>query len=246
MEGSESAVSESISALHDFHLARLRVYAEDEATWRAIDWVMFETIPLLREGKAIRAAMESLYRELADRYSNSTEGTWWKKPYWTSFVFPEGKAPDGSSVSEIVQTMFDGETAQTVYPSAIGINCTSPAYIRGLTEQMSQQMAKILENASSTSLIRQNPPAFVLYPDGGLVYDVVTRTWHAPKNAPSVDGRTNGEGSWAKNVGQVAKWAAEQQYKTEGGSQPVWRQVLVGGCCKAAYTEIAGLRKELQ
>ena len=239
------SLSQSISALRDFHLSRLRVYAEDETTWRAIDWIMFETIPLLREGQAIRLAVESLYRELGDRYSDSDD-SWWRKPYWTSFVFPDGKAPDGSSVGEIVQMMFDSETAQTVYPSAIGINCTSPAYIRGLTEQMSQCMADILEEASETDLIRQHPPAFVLYPDGGLVYDVVTRTWHAPRNAPSVDGPANGEGSWAKNVGQVARWAAEQKYAGRQGSQPVWRQVLVGGCCKSGYAEIAGLRKELQ
>lgn len=207
---------------------------------------MFETIPLLREGQAIRAAMETLYRQLGDRYSGSGEDAWWRKPYWTSFVFPEGKAPDGSAVSEIVQTMFDGETPETVYPSAIGINCTSPAYIRGLTEQMSNQMAKMLKNASRTSMIRQHTPAFVLYPDGGLVYDVVTRTWHAPKDAPSVDGPSKGESSWAKNVGQVAKWAAQQEYNMEEGSQPVWRKVLVGGCCKSGYAEIAGLRKELQ
>ena len=207
---------------------------------------MFETIPLLREGQAIRLAVESLYRELGDRYPSNDRNAWWKKPYWTSFVFPDGKAPEGSSVNEIVQTMFAGETPDTVYPSAIGINCTSPAYIRGLTEQMSQRMAVILEESDETNLVRQSPPAFVLYPDGGLVYDVVTRTWHAPKNAPSVDSAASGEDSWARNVGQVAKWAAEQEYPAKEGSQPVWRQVLVGGCCKSGYAEIAGLRQELQ
>ncbi|KAJ9100050.1 hypothetical protein QFC20_005574 [Naganishia adeliensis] len=236
----------SVSALRDFHLSRLRVYANEEATWRAVDWVMFETIPLLREGEAIRTAMEDLYRELATRYGAAdANDTWWKKPYWTSFVFPEGTSPDASHVSTIVEKMFGGENAETVYPSAIGINCTSPAYIRNLTEQMTNSMAKVLKSASDDSLLLQQPPAFVLYPDGGLVYDVVTRTWHAPKNAPSVDASSDAERSWAKNVAQVARWAAEQEVTTSTGTRPVWRQILVGGCCKSGYKEIAGLRAEL-
>lgn len=243
---SESAVTQSISALRDFHLSRLRVYANDERTWRAVDWVMFETIPLPREGQAIRTAMEDLYRELAGRYGASDNSDiWWKKPYWTSFVFPEGRSPDASPVSTIVETMFSGENAETVYPSAIGINCTSPAYIQDLTEQMTRAMEKVQQKASSDSLLRRNSPAFVLYPDGGLVYDVVTRTWHAPKNAPSVDPSGDAEGSWAKNVARVAKWAAAQEVLTGNGTQPVWRQILVGGCCKSGYKEITGLRAEL-
>lgn len=236
----------SVSALRDFHLSRLRVYANEDATWRAVDWVMFETIPLLREGEAIRTAMEDLYRELAERYGGEdNDNAWWRKPYWTSFVFPEGTSPDASPVSTIVEKMFGSETAETVYPSAIGINCTSPAYIRNLTEQMTHSMTHILKNASANCILLQHPPAFVLYPDGGLVYDVVTRTWHAPKNAPSVDASSDAEGSWAKNVAQVARWAAEQEVRRDDGTRPVWRQILVGGCCKSGYKEIAGLRAEL-
>lgn len=207
---------------------------------------MFETIPLLREGEAIRTAMEDLYRELATRYGAGDDNeAWWKKPYWTSFVFPEGTSPDASPVPTIVEKMFSNESSGTVYPSAIGINCTSPAYIRNLTEQMTNSMAKVLKSSSDDSLLLRHPPAFVLYPDGGLVYDVVTRTWHAPKNAPSVDASGDAEGSWAKNVAQVARWAAEQEVTTSTGTRPVWRQILVGGCCKSGYKEIAGLRAEL-
>jgi homocysteine S-methyltransferase len=227
-------------------LSRLRVYANEEETWRAVDWVMFETIPLLREGEAIRTAMEDLYQELKGRYGESDNGdAWWRKPYWTSFVFPEGTSPDASPISTIMETMFSGENAETVFPSAIGINCTSPAYIRTLTEQLTESMSNGLKNADDDSLLLRKPPAFVLYPDGGLVYDVVTRTWHAPKNAPSVAASGDAEGSWAKNVAQVARWAAEQEVATSNGSRPVWPQILVGGCCKSGYKEIAGLRAEL-
>lgn len=207
---------------------------------------MFETIPLLREGEAIRTAMEDLYRELATRYgARDSNDTWWKKPYWTSFVFPEGASPDALPVSTIVETMFGDESARTVYPSAIGINCTSPAYIRNLTEQMTHSVAEVLKSASEESLLLQIPPSFVLYPDGGLVYDVVTRTWHAPKSAPSVDASGDTEGSWSKNVAEVARWAAEQEVAMDNGTCPVWKQILVGGCCKSGYKEIAGLRAEL-
>jgi homocysteine S-methyltransferase len=207
---------------------------------------MFETIPLLREGEAIRTAMEDLYGELATRYGAGEDNdAWWRKPYWTSFVFPEGTSPDASPVSTIVEKMFSNESAGTVYPSAIGINCTSPAYIRNLTKHMTKSMAQVLRSASKESLLLQSPPSFVLYPDGGLVYDVVTRTWHAPKNAPSVDASDDAEGSWAKNVARVARWAAEQEVATDNGTRPVWRQILVGGCCKSGYKEIAGLRAEL-
>lgn len=207
---------------------------------------MFETIPLLLEGEAIRAAMEELYHSLAERYEGTSEDSiWWKKPFWTSFVFPAGKAPDASPVSTIVKTMYTRESADSVCPNAIGINCTSPAYIQDLTTQMTETMAQLRAEADTDSPVQQDPPAFVLYPDGGLIYDVITRTWHAPKNAVSSDSSKE-ETSWSKNVGKVAKWAAEQECMTSTGRQPVWRQIMVGGCCKAGYDEIAGLRDEFK
>lgn len=245
-EDGQALASKAKSALEDFHLSRLRVFATDEATWRTIDWIMFETIPLLLEGEAIRAAMEKLYDQLAERYQGKDDGNmWWKKPYWTSFVFPEGTAPDASPVSTIVKTMYDNDSAGSACPNAIGINCTSPAYIQDLTQQMTKAMAQLRAKTDEHSALQQDPPTFVLYPDGGLVYDVITRTWHAPKNAVSSESNKE-ESSWSKNVASVARWAAEQECVTSTGRQPVWKQIMVGGCCKAGYEEIAGLRDQLK
>ncbi|KAJ9115112.1 hypothetical protein QFC22_005442 [Naganishia vaughanmartiniae] len=245
-ENGQAQAAKAKSALRDFHLSRLQVFAAEEATWRTVDWIMFETIPLRLEGEAIRSAMEELYRQLADRYQGKDDGSmWWKKPYWTSFVFPEGKAPDASPVSTIVKTMYSDLSANSVCPTAIGINCTSPAYVQDLTRQMTETMSQLRTEADEHSSLQHDPPAFVLYPDGGLVYDVITRTWHTPKNAVSSE-LNKEETSWSKNVGKVARWAAEQECVTSPGRQPVWRQIMVGGCCKAGYEEIAGLRAELK
>lgn len=251
----------SIIALKDFHLNRLEVFAANEDTWKKIDWICFETVPLVREILAIRLAMGQLSQRLTEKYTNSNEDQSWKRPFWISCVFPGGKFPDTSSVEEVVKHLTLTPTSLTSAPelnlgqselprpTAIGINCTSPAYISSISQAMTLALTNMQREQNSDSP-RDQPPAFVLYPDGGLVYDVLTRTWHAPAPASAAESssisHSTGAGSWAENVGQVAKEVELATWSNGGAETPVWSHVYVGGCCKASYGEIKGLSKVLK
>ncbi|KAJ3523055.1 hypothetical protein NM688_g8788 [Phlebia brevispora] len=60
---SEEDEERATEALKKFHLERLRVFASDRETWDDIDWIAFETVPLRREIRAIRRAMDELRSE---------------------------------------------------------------------------------------------------------------------------------------------------------------------------------------
>lgn len=226
----------SIDALRAFHLARLLTYAEDDATWRAVDWIGFETVPLLREGLAIRQAMHELEETLSIRYGPASE-PWWRKRFWVSFVFPSGKAPDGASPGQIARRML-GESKDGRRPNGLGINCTSPAYIGEIVQEMTRAAAAHSGEAA---------PAFVLYPDGGLVYDPVSKTWQAPASSgPASQATGLDPTSWAESVASVAQTAARSTAKHDGAQRAVWSEVIVGGCCKAGFAEIAALAKRVK
>lgn len=207
----------AISALREFHLQRLQVFASDDNTWSKIDWICFETVPVAREITAIRLALGDLLEE-----TNS-------KRFWISCVFPNGRFPDGSTVNELVARLLSFDEGPE--PEAIGINCTSPAYIDDIAEQMTQAVINYPHRAQ---------PAFVLYPDGGLVYDPPTRTWHVP--SPDLVG-LKGPGSWAHHVAAVAKKMVAA--RAPENDRDVWSRVYVGGCCKAGFDEIRDLNNTL-
>ena len=62
-ERAQEAQSEEV--LTAFHLERLRVYASDKETWHTVDTLVFETILLAREVRAIWQAIATLEDELA-------------------------------------------------------------------------------------------------------------------------------------------------------------------------------------
>lgn len=197
-------------ALAQFHLNRLRAYASDSTTWSRIQWIAFETVPSLAEVRGIRRAMGQLFAEVG------------RKPFWIASAYPGGKHgqmdADGGAVSmdTIVESLVGGGLD---VPDGIGINCTNPAYIQPLAREMTAALA-------SHGLSRK--PMFVLYPDGGSVYDVVTRTWTS-------EGVVSPEG-WAKSVVSTAREALESGE---------WAGAVVGGCCKSSFAEIGALRKEV-
>ncbi len=110
-------------------------------------------------------------------------------------------------------------------PDGLGINCTSPAYLEDLTDQMSQAIH---------DLNRKGSHALVIYPDGGLVYDGITKTWSSPITNGTTSSSLVVGAAWAEKVGAIAKKQAES------GN---WNQVIVGGCCKAGVEEIRELAK---
>ncbi|KAG6830162.1 hypothetical protein H0H92_001891 [Tricholoma furcatifolium] len=199
---------QSILALTQFHLERLLVFARDPETWKIIDIVAFETVPLLREAVAIRHAMLALKDTLI------SEGeTFVEKPWWISFVFPGGKFPQRSredqcpAVCDVVQAALEEKLLPV--PTGIGINCTAPEFIYDLSTEFTGSVEQLQVSTSYH-------PWLVLYPDGGDVFDAATRSWMVA----SADKKDAEAVSLKKAV-----HAAEQ-------CRGIWDGVVVGGCCR--------------
>ncbi|WVR04755.1 hypothetical protein IAU60_001766 [Kwoniella sp. DSM 27419] len=239
--GEAYAVAEEgvIEALAKFHTEKLHIFAMDEPTWRRVDWIAFETIPVIHEIRAIRRAMSRLNDVLARRHPEPEgEGRqWWDKRFWITSPFPNGQHPQvlsGSSgsghehatVNQVVRAMLEGDDTR---PDGMGINCTHPKYLSDLCGQFSKAYVRAQTPANGSNM------RFVLYPDGGQVYDTKTRTW-----SPST--MANGPDDWASQILAIAR-EVEQAKDTEG--QRIWGGVVLGGCCKTSFAEIAALRRLL-
>ena len=209
----------AINELTSFHLSRLVTFSEDEEVWRRIDWIAFETIPLLTEYIAVRRAMGELIKMQRG------------KKFWISSAWPSGSHPQLDStgqhvsVGQVLQAAIGGDE---VPATAVGLNCTNPSYIKALATDFTQELKRIRKEGSVTEDV-----SFVLYPDGGSVYDTVTRTWSSGGLDP---------GSWGRQVSAVAKEVEE----AEQGGEKVWSGVIVGGCCKSGFEEIKALSDALK
>ncbi|WRT64618.1 uncharacterized protein IL334_001551 [Kwoniella shivajii] len=268
---------EATELLSNYHLSKLMTVATHEDTWRKIDWIAFETIPVLHEIKAIRRTMNKLQGILRERYPESfsssdagqtqpqlsdaeecereSQTEWYNKKYWITCAFPNGLHPqhvsnsssdsnsnlDSSSnhhvsVRDLVNVLLDEQNDQSI-PNGIGINCTNPLYLCSLIKQFNESTGS--HNFTQTEALNKNKNkdkgiTFVLYPDGGLVYDVNTRTWSTPSNGPS------NASEWAKGIYEVVQ--SIESAKSHQGTY-IWDGVIVGGCCKTSFEEISALRK---
>jgi homocysteine S-methyltransferase len=234
--------AQSEEALASFHLERLRVYASDKETWRAVDALAFETIPLAREVRAIRRAVAALEDELAPEE---------RKPWWVCTVYAAGEFPEeragGSGngghlgVKEVLASYFDPLPAagsatagsqddvgtRYAVPDAFGINCTATTHVAGVVAAASDALAQ-----TGVARIGDGQPWLVLKPNGGQTYDMDTRVW----DMYDIETRSPGE-KWARQVGDIVHKAVEKG---------VWGGILVGGCCKAGEEELRALSKVLQ
>lgn len=258
---SSSIPSEELAshlALTDFHMRRLRVFAEDERTWSRIDLVAFETTPLLREAKAIREAVARLQSEMDDR----SGGSWAMKPWYISFVFPGGHSPEERwvggpkyDIPTIIETVFlaSAETSSassawatsTNMPYGVGVNCTEPKYLPKLIKEMSETLRSLdLKRSCAASL-----PWLVVYPNGGTQYDVIHKTWVDQSSSPA--------DKWAYEVLEAigtgitsggifsSKGEGDARPPEEAESRVPWAGILIGGCCKASPAHIAALANRL-
>ncbi|KAM0750631.1 Homocysteine S-methyltransferase [Meredithblackwellia eburnea MCA 4105] len=214
-----------------FHLDRL-VHLSESPEFNSLDIYAFETIPIVREARAIRRAV-SLFESL-----NPSRP---RKPFYLSFVFPvspegdfKGKArlqdPDlqhlgqQDLVAAILEATFSPSLAGA-RPDGIGINCTNPLHIQEVVESLATQL--------SQGTLATPAPWFILYPDGGAVYDVVTKTWSNPEGLD--------DDEWAHLVANGVEQCLESTLP--GGVVPTFAGVLAGGCCKAGPSAIKALRR---
>jgi homocysteine S-methyltransferase len=162
----------SVGQLQEWHSERLAVFSADAATWREVDMVAFETVPLVAEIEAVRRSMFAL----AGRGER-------KRRFWISCVFPgEGNSvsalPDGTGVREVVRAMLRGEEGSE-RPSAVGFNCTKIGKAEGLVRAFETAIEELLEEGAV-----EDWPALVLYPDGtnGEVYNTSTCEWEVKES----------------------------------------------------------------
>ncbi|EIN11237.1 Homocysteine S-methyltransferase, partial [Punctularia strigosozonata HHB-11173 SS5] len=222
----------AIDALRSFHRARLEVYASCPTTWSDIDALAFETVPSVLEIRAIRLAVADLHRR-----SSHTRSPANPKPWWISALFPSGRFPQqdlsspGSgtdervSVERVVETMLapypDVDAAAP--PTAIGINCTPVTHLRDLLRRLQLAVARPVDGADARK------PWLVLYPNGGDVYDPQTQTWRTTEGSKGQ--------IWARDVLGVLEDVLDED---------AWAGVVVGGCCKTGFEEIAAISAGLQ
>jgi homocysteine S-methyltransferase len=204
----EVAIENSVSGLTQFHLERLRVFARSPEAWIGIDCIAWETVPLTREIRAIRKAVGLLQQE-----ENFT------KPWWISLVFPDGRYPETElpggqnlNVRQVAEVAMGNQSPSNPLPKGVGLNCMQVEHFPVLLRELQEAVDNIWEKG-------MDRPWLVMYPNGGDVYDPVTRSWQIRS---SVD-------AWADNlVGTITK-------------QPTWGGVLVGGCCRTGPEEISAL-----
>ena len=233
-ESTQEAESEDV--LTSFHLERLRVYASDKDTWRAVDAVAFETVPLAREVKAIRRAVAMLEDELAPGE---------RKPWWVCTVYPGGELPEehagvGSGrleAKDVLAAYFDDmpaaatlgahKGARYAVPDAFGINCTAMLDVADAVAATGEALAEM-----SATRVNGGRPWLVLKPNGGQTYDMDTRKWGWQSGETHLQGD-----EWARQLSDIVRSA---------DAKGVWGGILVGGCCKVGEEELRLLSKALQ
>ncbi len=188
--GRYDAAHRSQAQLREWHLRRLRVFQREEACWGSVDFVAFETLPVLQEVGAVREVMGDVSLPLDDGRAESGPAV--EKEFWISCVFPgEGNClPDGSSVDDVVAAML-GSKEGARRPMGVGINCTRITKIESLVLEFENSIQGMVGRGE---LGEEEWPALVMYPDGtkGEVYNTVSKEWE-------VVGNGDGE-AWADSV----------------------------------------------
>ena len=217
----EMSTSEGLAR---WHRQRLEVFQSDTTTWEDVDYVAFETLPVLAEVRAVRGVM--------GQYSSRGDKKW-----WISCVFPNDdlNLPDGTTVGELAEAMIGGTQTGSQQPWGIGINCTSVTKLESLIVLFEAAVMNVIQNSpAQASNFQQTWPWLVIYPDGaeGLVYNTVSQTWDA------VESSCNRQitSSWDEEVAMIVRRVSERS---------LWKGILVGGCCKTTPDHIARLRARM-
>ncbi|KAL9935489.1 hypothetical protein V8E36_005837 [Tilletia maclaganii] len=224
----------SAADLTKFHLERLRVFADSPQTWSKIDIITFETVPRLDEAEAILAAVEELY----DGSTSAADVE--RKAVYISFVFPEGRslpvAQPGTDLdsAEGLKALVELLSPRPTWAlSGIGINCTKLKYLSPLVTELTARLDRKLEEDSSIKA------TLFLEPDGGLVYDGISRTWSTPTAEEGQDDGKSSIGRWEAGLTGLLTPTAKS------GSVSPWVGIVLGGCCKASTVHIRALRDAL-
>lgn len=130
--------------LINFHRPRIKILVDE-----GVDILACETIPNLLEAKAIT----KLLKEFPNVYC------------WISFSGKNDlEISDGTLISDCANYLDNCEQV-----AAIGINCTAPAYVNSLIEEIKTNSKKPI----------------IVYPNSGEEYDANSKTWHGDSSSCS-------------------------------------------------------------
>ncbi|KAI4133623.1 MAG: hypothetical protein LQ338_000135 [Usnochroma carphineum] len=213
--------------LYDWHAERLRVFKDDQSTWNSIDYVSFETLPVLQEIYAVKRVMATHNRD----NKNNDDGK--DKKWWISCVFPNDDLtmPDGTDAKKAVSAMLSLEVeGKADRPWGIGINCTDIKKLDKLIRQYEAATEQVLSPGSP----KESWPWLVIYPDGaqGSVYNTETGEWEMNPDLKAQGPQV----PWHEELAEIVTNAAERG---------LWKGILVGGCCKTMPEDIRKLRSQL-
>lgn len=257
-QGDDSWLQEAERSLEDWHFKRLKVFASDAATWNKVSYVAFETLSVLYEGRAIRRAMTRLKSYIHEQRASEGKVLKWPR-WWISFVFPDGSLPYTTSLETgdlsaqgIARAIFKEDTYKLTegkahfevpleLPDGLGINCTKMRYLPELVKDFTIALKDMLPTAQEGK-----ERTLVLYPDGGLVYDPVTKTWHQDGNSPTNIDNSDEDKSGSENAGEIwASQLAEIAQDALSSDSKAWNGAVLGGCCKASPAYIAALSERI-
>lgn len=248
---SATADDEAERYLAAWHLQRLQQFSSSAEWSSEIDILAFETVPSLAEIRAIRRAMHA--------FTASRDGAA-AVPFYISLVFPRTSDSDSAvrfpdpalahlvtlqdQMPLLVQTALGSLGSDYARPGGLGFNCTSPLHAKRvvglLSRHVRDQLAQSGSGSDDAAADAEKPWLFV-YPDGGAVYDVVSRSWHHPTGLT--------DSSWAALVADAVADAVPPVpaalAQGEATGTP-WAGVVVGGCCKAGPSAIKALRQEVE
>ncbi|KAK6331332.1 AdoMet-homocysteine methyltransferase [Orbilia blumenaviensis] len=198
----------AVHELERWHRDRLRAFkgASGDAFDR-MDVLAFETVPYKRldEVTAIRRVM------------NSDEFKY--KIAWISMVYTE--VPNEEIITNITNEVFR-ELPTGSAKRGIGINCTKLEDLK--------EIVKIYSKTIKVMGVQKEDVFLVLYPDGGLTYDVHTKTWSDENGMAEVE-------KWCKLLVEIAQ---------ETANEGCWGSIVLGGCCKTSPEHIAKLSAVVQ
>lgn len=206
-------------ALEDFHFERLKVFASDETVWKGIDLLVFETVPLVREIRAIRGAMKRLAEHLQVASLSANMKPWWVSTVWPGGIFPQERTPGGSrlDVDDVIFALLSNHD-ESPAPHGIGINCTELRDLKMVVKKFGQAV---------TNMHQIGKIYLVLYPNGGNEYDGVNHTWKITEDT------THSSSEWGASLARIVRHEMETGF---------WRGLVAGGCCKTGPSHIKSLQ----
>lgn len=224
---------QTIGSLAVFHLRRLHQYLP---SFKNIDLLAFETLPLNMEGFAIMTVMELVY----DKFKQL--GITKDLPSYLLAYNPKVldneivtvKAKTGGDLEEqlipSLETIF---TQSLLPPFSIGLNCIKPdANITKISNDLVKVLSRynyylreeqVFKDTKLDGFIdNRYSPYLSVYCDGGLFFDLASRSWTGRKLTPS---------EWANTVRKVTDYENIQKVYPNIG-------YILGGCCNSSFAHI--------